>query len=220
MALQSFSVLRAQDVANPAALVVEVTPKNWHRFPAGVPAGGPQPINASAGKPRYNSADYTGNAYGDDVAQAMANIAVARSDGGPNEVLPPIPRTQQDKANALGTTIVQDVGRRRGWIAPTQPYAAPPAASENPTIASLSPNTAVAGAVTPQFVMKIIGTKFTPYSTVLLGGIPAPSSIYAYVSPTEIRCQMSPGSSVAGTTTVTVVDHGVASTPSATFTWT
>jgi IPT/TIG domain len=217
MALTPQPLFRAQDIGT-STVLGPVVPKNWkvhlNKQVAIVDA------NPNEAKPRYNSADYTGNAYGDDVAQAKANIAVARSDGGASETLPPTPRTQQDKATALGTVLVQDVGRRRGWIAPSQPYTAPPVAGENPTIASLAPNTAVAGAATPQFAMKIIGTKFTPYSTVLLGGVPAPSSIYTYISATEMRCQMSPASSVAGTTTVTVVDHGVASTPSATFTWT
>ena len=117
--------------------------------------------------------------------------------------------------------IVIDVGRRRGNIGPRDPYPTKASAAPAvPTLTSLSPNTAAAGAATPQFVMKLIGTNFTPWSTILLGGIPAPSSIYSYISPTEMRCQMSPGSSVAGTTSVTVVDHSVATTPSLNFTWT
>lgn len=215
MALTPQPLFRAQDVGTTTVLGPKV-PKNWRVKTA--PYAASTLANENAAKPRYNSADYSGNAYGDDVLQAKANIAVARQDGQVAEVIPATPRTQGEKATALGTVLVQDVGRRRGWIAPSQPYAAPPGAPENPTISSISPTTAVAGAATPQFVMKIIGTKFTPYTTVILAGLPAP--VFTYVSPTEMRVQMSPASSVAGTTTVGVVDHGVAATPGATFTWT
>lgn len=216
MALTPQPLFRAQDTGT-STVLGPIVPKNWRnkatKFQASTLA------NANAAKPRYLAADYTGVAYGDDVSQAKANIAVARSDGGAAETLPPIPRTQADKATALGTVLVQDVGRPRGWIAPKQPYAAPPVVGENPTITSLAPNTAIAGAATPQFAIKIIGTKFTPYSTVSFGGTPAPSSIYTYISATEMRCQMSPAASTPGAITVTVTDHGVTSAPS-TFTWT
>ena len=55
-------------------------------------------------------------------------------------------------------------------------------------------------------------------STVLLAGIEATD--YTYVSATEMRVQMSPASSGAGTVSVTVVDHGVAATPAVNFTYT
>jgi|SoiMethySBSTD1v2_1073268.scaffolds.fasta_scaffold00799_26 hypothetical protein len=216
--MAAFSVLREQDTANATAKINEIAPVNWHRFPGAVV---PHALaNANAAKPRYLAADYSGNAYGDDVTQAKANIAVARADGGAAEVIPSTPRTQSEKAAALGTVLAQDVTRNRGWIAPRQPYAAAPVTpgAADPTLASLSPNTAVAGAATPQFVIKLIGTNFTIYSTVLVGGLPAPSN-YVFVSPTEIRLQMSPASSVAGTTTIAVVDHGV-KTVDRTFTWT
>jgi IPT/TIG domain len=216
MALTPQPLFRAQDTGT-STVLGPIQPKNWKvHLNKQVPIVDANPNEA---KPRYLAADYTGVAYGDDVTQAKANIAVARSDGGAAEVLPPIPRTQGDKATALGTVLVQDVGRPRGWIAPKQPYAAPPVVGENPTIASLAPSTAVAGPTTPQFAMKIIGTKFTPYTQVILGGVPAPSSIYTYISPTEMRCQMSPAASVAGTTSVNVIDHGVLATP-INFTWT
>ena len=217
MALTPQPLFRAQDVGT-STVLGPITPKNWKVHVKSV--GDIALANANAAKPRYLAADYTGVAYGDDVSQAKANIAVARSDGGAAETLPVTPRTQADKATALGTVLVQDVGRNRGWIAPRQPYAASPAVGENPTVASLAPSTAVAGAATPQFAMKIIGTKFTPYTTVNLGGLPAPSSIYTYISATEMRVQMSPASSVAGTTSVSVTDHGVTSTPAVNFTWT
>jgi hypothetical protein len=217
MALTPQPLMRAQDTVATTYLG-PIQPKNWK-----VHKNRQVPIvdaNPNETKPRYNQADYIGGARGDDVTQNTANVAVARGDGGANEPDYPL-RTQGAKATALGTVMVQDVGRNRGWIAPSQPYAAPPASpAQNPTVASLSPNTAVAGAATPQFVMKIIGTKFTPYTTVNLAGVPAPSSIYTYVSPTEMRIQMSPASSVAGTASVSVNDHGVTSSPPVNFTWT
>ena len=129
--------------------------------------------------------------------------------GGGGDVPIPTPRPSQLPAEA-------PIPAARPTLSPTsEPGFAP---TLGPTSVPNTPPTVGPTSVPPS--MKIVGTKFTPYSTVLLGGIPAPSAIYSYISPTEIRCQMSPGSSVAGTTTVTVVDHGVASTPSATFTWT
>ena len=123
--MATFSVLRAQDVANATALVASITPQNWHKFP---PAVVPHAVsNENAAKPRYLAADYGGNAIGDDVVQAKANIALARQDGAPNEVISVIPRTQFDKAAALGTVLAEDITRDRGWIAPAQPYVAKPA---------------------------------------------------------------------------------------------
>jgi len=217
MALTPQPLFRAQDVGTTTNLG-PIAPKNWKVHANKVNFG--TDSNPNEGKPRYNSADYTGSSTGDDVTQATANIAVARGDGGASETLPPIPRTQAAKATALGTTIVQDVGRNRGWIAPGQPYAAPPATpAADPVISTLSPNTAVAGTATPVFFMKITGLRFTPYSQVWLAGKPVPSVSYAYVSSTELRVQMSPAASVAGTATVQVVDHGVTSN-TVTFTWT
>ena len=210
------SLMRAQDSVATTYLM-PIDPKNWRvRSTVHVPIVDANPTDD---RPRYLQADYIGGVKSSDQSQATANVAVARAGGGANE--PDYsPRTQPSKATALGTVPVQDVGRNVGWIAPGQPYGAPPASPANdPTIGSLSPATAVAGAATPQFAMKIIGTNFTPYSTVSIGGAPAPSSIYTYISPTEIRCQMSPAASVAGTTTVTVTDHGI-TTAAKTFTWT
>jgi len=217
MALTPQPLFRAQDTGT-STVLGPIARKNWNTHANKVNFG--TLANANAAKPRYNQSDYIGGVKGDDVLQNTANVAVARADGGANEP-DYTPRLQQDKPTALGTVFVQDVGRKRGTVAPAQPYptASTPALLA-PTITSLSPNTAVAGSATPQFAMKIIGTNFTLYSSVLLAGVPAPSSIYTYISPTEMRCQMSPGSSSAGTTSVTVVDHGVATTPGATFTWT
>ena len=95
----------------------------------------------------------------------------------------------------------------RGWIEPSEPYGpAPVSPTDDPTIASLTPATAVAG-VTPTWT-KITGTKFTPYSQVETGNIVTPYS--KYLSPTRIDVLMDPRSS-AGTVVVKVIDHGVKS---------
>jgi hypothetical protein len=215
--MASFSVLRANDPVIATAKIAEIVPKNWHRFPPAV--GATAVANGNAAKPRYNTADYTGVAYGDDVTQSKANLAVDRSDGGPDEP-DYAPRTQAAKATALGTVLAQDITRPRGWIAPGQPYTAPPASpAGDPTLTSLSPATAVAGAATPQFAIKLIGTNFTPYSQVWMAGVPAPTNIFTYISPTEMRVQMSPKASVPGTATLAVMDHGIF-TVNRTFTWT
>lgn len=213
------SLMRAQDTVA-ATYLMPIDPKNWKTHANKVNFG--TDANPNDPKPRYLQSDYIGGVKSSDQSQATANVTVADADGSSNEP-DYAPRTQPAKATALGTVIVSDVGRGgagTGWISPGQPYAAPPASPANdPTIGSLSPATAVAGAATPSFVMKIIGTNFTPWSKVILGGTPAPTSIYTYISPTEIRCQMSPGSSSAGTTTVAVTDHGI-TTANKTFTWT
>jgi len=220
MALTPQPLFRAQDVGTSTVLGPTV-PRNWRVKSNKI--GDLTDANPNAAKPRYTpagAADWAGGAYGDDVAQAQATVALADKNGGPAQANYG-PRNQGDRATLLGMPIVIDVGRRRGNIGPRDPYPTKASAAPAvPTLTSLSPNTAAAGAATPQFVMKLIGTNFTPWSTILLGGIPAPSSIYSYISPTEMRCQMSPGSSVAGTTSVTVVDHSVATTPSLNFTWT
>jgi hypothetical protein len=210
------SLMRAQDTATATYLMpIDAVNHNVHRNKqvAIVDA------NANDAKPRYNQSDYVGGVRSSDQSQGTANVAVARADGAVNEP-DYAPRVQTAKATALGTTIVQDVGRPAGWIAPGQPYAAVPASPANdPTLTSLTPATAVAGAATPQFAIKLTGTKFTPYSQVWMAGVPAPSSIYTYISPTEMRCQMSPAASFAGAITLAVVDHGI-STATRTFTWT
>jgi IPT/TIG domain len=211
------SLFRAQDTAPNPTYLMPIDPKNWKVHANKVNFG--TDSNPNEGKPRYNQADYIGGVKSIDSSQATANVAVARGDGGASEP-DYAPRTQPAKAALLGTVPVQDVGRRPGWIAPNQPYGAPPASPANdPTITTLSPATAAAGNATPQFVMKITGTNFTPYSIVSIGGSPAPNSIYTYISPTEIRAQMSPAASVPGAITVTVTDHGI-TTANKTFTWT
>jgi hypothetical protein len=170
------------------------------------------PANANAGYPRYNTpGDWSGVAYGDDVDVATANVALATASGAaayPDYT----PRHQAAKAALMvpAGSLVVDVARPRGWIAPTQPYqgnATPPAA---PAITSLAPNTAVSG-TGAAIVVDITGTGFTPWSTVLSGNYPIPST---YISPTLIRIGQYPRNSVPGTVQVVVIDHDVNSAPS------
>src|SRR5580765_4570797 len=82
------------------------------------------PANPAAGYPRFNTpGDWSGAVYGDDVDAAKANVALATASGAaayPDYT----PRHQTAKAAAMvpPATMVIDVTRPRGWIAPTQPY--------------------------------------------------------------------------------------------------
>jgi hypothetical protein len=170
--------------------------------------------NPNAGKPRYNTpGDWIGGVQGDDVAVSTANVAVARQDGSANN--PDYsPRTQVQKAAQAnltpGTVLAADVSRKRGWISTKQPYQAAPASpAGDPTITSLTPNTAVHG--TTNVVVKVTGTNFTPWSDVYVGGSAAPFLYVRYVSPTEINIGMDVQRSVAGTASVQVFDHGIMS---------
>jgi hypothetical protein len=196
MALQSFSVLRAQDVPDATKAVVEVVPKNWHKFPGGVPAGGYPPAYV-----RTNT--WNGGIYGDDVAVAESNVLV--DDRGLGDYGP---RNQAEKAAALGVSFVTDITAPRGYIGPRDPYSkAIPAA---PTITSLSPATAVAGS--PDLIVQINGTGFTQWTKILNGGV---QNVTAYfISPTKMAMAFEVSSSSAGITPVVAVDHGVASAAS------
>lgn len=105
-------------------------------------------------------------------------------------------------------TFATIVNSPRGWIDPNEAYGpAPVSPTDDPTITSLTPNTAVSGGLNPVWVV-IAGTKFTPYSTVETGGVNTPYS--RYISPTRIDMLQDPRST-AGTVVVKVIDHGVKS---------
>jgi hypothetical protein len=195
MALQSFSVLRAQDVPDAAKLVTEIVPLNWHKFPPAVPVGGYPPAYV-----RTNT--WNGGLYGDDVAVAESNVLVdeqGRGDYGP--------RNQAEKAAALGVSFAVDITAPRGFIGPRDPYSKTiPAA---PVISSLVPNTAAAG--TPDLVVTINGSGFTQWTKILNGGVQNVTAYY--VSPTKMAMAFEVSSSAAGLTPVVAVDHGVASAP-------
>jgi hypothetical protein len=197
MAKQTFKVRREQDPVLAAAVHSEITPANWHRFPGGVAAGGPQPQYV-----RTNTWD--GGQRGDDVTQSETNVLVDdRGIGDYN------PRTQAAKATALGLSFVQDMGSPRGYIDPSEPYGpAPVSPTDDPTITSLTPNTGVSGAGKPPIWVIIAGTKFTQWSTVDTGGVSTP--YFKFVSATRIDMLQDPRST-PGTVVVKVRDHGVLS---------
>jgi hypothetical protein len=143
---------------------------------------------------------YTGGAYGDE-SQSTANTTV-----------PYAPTTTQAKAAAAvpAQTFARDVTEPRGWISPSEPYnPAPVSPTDDPTITSLAPNTAVAVAGAAPVWVTITGTKFTQYSTVETGGVYTP--YHKYVSPTKMLMLQDPGRSVPGIVVVKVIDHGVKS---------
>jgi len=193
MALQTFSVRRAQDPVLAVAVVSEITPVNWHRFPAGVPAGGSKPIHQPV-------ITYTGGAYGDE-SQSTANTTV-----------PYAPTTTQAKAAAAvpAQTFARDITEPRGWISPSEPYnPAPVSPTDDPTITSLAPNTAVTAVGAQPVWVTITGTKFTQWSTVETGNVYTP--YHKYISATKMAVLMDPGRSVPGIVVVKVIDHGVKS---------
>jgi len=193
MALQTFSVRRAQDPVLAVAVVSEITPVNWHRFPAGVPAGGSKPIHQPV-------ITYTGGAYGDE-SQSTANTT-----------FPYAPTTTQAKAAAAAPaqTFARDITEPKGWISPSEPYnAAPVSPTDDPTITSLAPNTAVTAVGAQPVWVTITGTKFTQWSTVETGGVYTP--YHKYISATKMAVLMDPGRSVPGIVVVKVIDHGVKS---------
>ena len=181
--------------------LVEITPKNWHRYPPAVvpasliPAYVPQNTWAG-GKPL--TGPNTSNEHG------TANVKITTN--GPNTDADYMPRTQSDKATALGVAFADPINTPFGSIEPRDgyPVAGSPAPAA-PTLTSLSPNTAVV--TDPSLVVKAIGTNFTPYSVVEVGGTNyAPTT---YVSPTELRFAVDTKNSVAGTITVKVLDHNI-----------
>lgn len=166
---------------------------NWRKFPAVV-------LPRSAYQPAYvPTISYVGGAFGDDQNLSTATSTDAYS-----------PKTQAEKATLTGNTIVQDVGVPRGWIEPNERYGPPPVSpTDDPTITSLAPNTAVSN--TAPIWVTITGTKFTQWSWVETGGVYTPYS--KYFSATKMAVLMDPRST-AGTISVKVVDHDVKSAAS------
>jgi hypothetical protein len=208
MALQAFPLAPAS-----AGSLIEITPKNTHRYPA--------PITAAMLAPAYTPVTtYTGGAYGDDVSLATANSTVpilpntqatrATFPGVPNSVVPSESiASGQAITNIADYTFATDITAPRGYIGPKDPYSTP--APPAPTITSLSPNTAVAGSASP-LAVTITGTGFTQWSTVLTGNVETP--YVTYFSPTKIVILMDPKRSIAGTISVIVRDHSVNSAAS------
>jgi hypothetical protein len=185
MALQAFPLPPA---GGAGTNLMEITPKNFHKFPVPPPAGSYTPAYVP-------TITYKGGAKGDDVSVSSANSTDSYS-----------PRTQAQKAGIIGVALAVDVTTPRGWIDPLEPYGAAPAA---PGLTSAAPNTAVVG--TAPVEVTLTGTGFSPYSMVKTGGVVTP--FVTYVSPTQIKIIMHPESSVAGPTDIVVVDHGLSSPP-------
>jgi IPT/TIG domain len=200
MALQDLN--RAADTPIATLKVAEITPKNWHKFPPAIATPIPPayvPAFTSAGGAPL-TAPFT------PVEHGSATVIV--DDRGVGDYMP---RTQSDKATALGTTFADPINTPFGSIGPRDPYplAGAPAPAA-PVISSLSPSTAPVGQ--PSIIVKVIGTGFTPYSVVEVGGTNyAPTQ---YVSATELRFPVDTRKSVPGTIDVKVLDHNIKSAAS------
>ena len=187
---------RSNDTPIATLKLAEITPKNWHRFPPRVVSAAKayEPVYTwSGGKPL--TAPHT------PVEHGSANVVI--DDRGIGEYSP---RTQADKATLLGVGFANPINTPFGSIEPQDPYpvAGSPAPAV-PTLTSLAPNTAVVGQ--PSIIVKAIGTGFTPYSVVEVGGTNyAPTT---YVSPTELRFVVDTMKSVPGTITVKVLEHNI-----------
>jgi len=217
MALTPQPLFRAQDVGTSTVLGPTV-PRNWRTKSNKI--GDLTDANPNAAKPRYTpagaAADWAGGAYGDDVAQAQATVALADKNGGPNQANYG-PRNQGDLSTLLGMPIAVDIGRRRGGIGPKDPYPDKnTAAVAAPTVTLLTPATGVSGPNKPVITVKVTGTGFTVWSVAYVANQPYASK---YISPTEMWVPLDPKQSFPGTATIAIMDHGVLST-SATFTWT
>ena len=200
---------RSNDTPITTLKLMEITPKNWHRFPS--------PIGAPAVTRLYQPVyTWNGGVYGDDQILAKTNVLV--DDQGRGDYTP---RNQDDKAKLPGAsppnliasepdfTIVTDITAPRGYIGPRDPYSkAVPAA---PTISSLAPNTIAAGTPSPLSVT-VTGTGFTQWTVLIVGNIQTP--YVQYFSPTKLVLLMDPARSTPGIVTVVAWDHSVSSAAS------
>lgn len=118
MALQAFPVKRVQDPA-PVTNLLEITPKNWRRYPAKVQT------KAMVTPAYVATVSYTGG-----VANQGANAGNGGEVGTINSTSASRGQawnTQAEKATALGTTMAVDVGKSyeagaRGAIEPAERY--------------------------------------------------------------------------------------------------
>jgi hypothetical protein len=210
---------RAQDTPITTLKLSEIAPKVWNTPPAAITAAMITDANPNDPKPRYDSmTDWAGGVRGDDVDQATATVALARSGGGANEP-DYTPRTEAQKAAAAnltaGTVIVTDIARPRGWIAPYQSIAAAGgSAPAAPVVSSIAPTTGAA--TTLPLLVTITGTGFSPFSTVLTGGSNVPDTSGKYVDATHMTVAIWKAS--AGTVSVAVEDHNVLSNSNVVFT--
>jgi len=173
--------------------------------------------NQNANKPvHYAAGDWSPGVTGDDDRVSKASVALARQGGGANEP-DYTPRQYTDVVNKTnwtsGTIRAPDIARPEGRVGPTDRY---PNASDSalaaPTFTSMSPNTAVHGA--QPIVVTLNGTGFTQWSSVVSGGTGSPwDSSLKWLSSTQMTMVVDPRPAVAGTASVVVWDHGVATAP-------
>lgn len=184
------------------------------------------PISAAMVTREYSyPVTFSGGAYGDETL-ATANATdpyspktlpeYAALPGGATSVVP-----SESVTGGQALTTIPDyvpstvVNSPRGWIDPAEPYGpAPVSPADDPTISSLTPNTAATGG-NPIWVT-INGSKFTTGSSVETGNVYTPYS--KYFSPTKMAVLLDPRSS-PGVISIVVVDHGVKSA-AASFTFT
>jgi hypothetical protein len=215
---------RTNDTPIATLKLSDIQPRVWNTPPAAITGAMITDANPNHPKPRYDSmTDWAGGVRGDDVDQATATVALARSGGGANEP-DYAPRTQAAKAAMPGTVppnavagepdfvLVTDVARPRGWIAPQQPYTGTVPAA--PVVSSIAPTTAAA--TTLPLLVTITGTGFSPFSTVLTGGSNVPDTSGKYVDATHMTVAIWKAS--AGTVSVAVEDHNVLSNTNVVFT--
>lgn len=205
MALQAFSLRRAQQTTGADPKLMEITPKNWRRYPP--PIQSPRPVYVP-------TVGYTGG---------LQNEGAYSGNNGESGTISSTndwnPKTQLDKTTAgnltPGTTMAQDVAAPRGPIQPRQPYptAASPAVVA-PVVGSIAPSTGAAAAL--PLMVTITGTGFTPYSTVYTGGSRTPELKAQYISPTQMKVPIWAAS--PGTVSVAVKDHGTMSNTNINFT--
>lgn len=174
----------------------------------------PQPITAAMVLPKYVPAfTWNGGTFGDET-QSETNVVI--DDRGIGDYAPRnlTEELVNHKPGDPDFVPAPDITQPRGWIAPGQPITAKPVSpTDDPTVTSLTPNTAPSGGANPPVWVVITGTKFTPYSQVETGGVITP--YVRYGSATKMHVLMDAPRSTAGVISVRVIDHGVKSATSA-----
>lgn len=188
-----------------------IAPINWHRFPPRV-ATMVKANSVNEPKPRYlgagATADWLGGDHGDDVDEASANVVAVDANG--TAIANYAPRNQDARATQMGRTLAVDVSRSRGVIDPRTPYpTASTPAVPIPVLTTVTPNTAVHG--TQEITCLVVGTGFTPWTEMRVGGETRLTLRYTYLSPTLINITINPAAAPAGAYQLQAVDHDVES---------
>ena len=198
MALQAFSLRRAQQTTGADPKLSEITPKNWRRYPPRIAPSNRVyiPTVGYTGGTK-NTAPYTPSEHG----TASATNAIT-------------PATQADKLTAgnltPGTNFATVVNEPWGTIGPREPYpVAGTPAQPLQTVTSLVPNTgtiAIGG-----YQLRVLGTNFTNQSQIKFDG---DFHQTVWVSATELRTVVDLKKYTAGAKNVVVLDHNIDSAPS------